>query len=114
MNHPSQLAHYGGSGFYAKPVKGGIWTVVSLHFTAVANPVMVWGAVLYDFKSPFTIVTADASSQGFTQKAYERQILRGPLPRIASTHPNHFCVEDNAPCHGKKDTRRNVGLCNKA
>ena len=74
---------------------------------------MVWGAVAYNFKGPLQIVTPELGAKGFTQKGYAQQILNGPLASLSVEHPDHFCVEDNAPPHGKKDTRQNKSLYNK-
>ncbi len=65
--------------------------------------------------------------KGFTQKKYEAQILRGLLRDICiqkhdqkrslgafCVDEDYFVVEDGSKVHGKKDTRKNKGLCNKA
>ena len=86
---------------------------VQFTFHSGRESFMVWGAIAYDFKGSLQIVTPEAGSKGFTQKGYARQILSQPLAQIAAQHPDHFCVEDNAPPHGKKNTVRNKSLCNK-
>ena len=81
---------------------------------------MAWGAIGYNFKSKLIILTSETDSKGFNQKVYERHVLRGELGRVARikrmghTCSDFFCVEDNAPVHGKKTTKRNQGLCNSA
>jgi hypothetical protein len=62
--------------------------------------------------------------KGFTQKKYKKQILRGLLKDIckkkhaqsigAFCTDDYFVVKDGSRVHGKKDTRKNKGLCNKA
>ncbi len=81
---------------------------------------MAWAAIGYNFKSNLVILTSEKDAKGFTQGAYEHQILCGELADIAKVkkmgkgHSDFFCVEDNSPVHRKKSTRRNRDLCNKA
>jgi hypothetical protein len=69
----------------------------------------------------------EGQGKGFTQKTYESQILRGLLRDIciekheAKQKLGDFCVdedcfvvEDGSRVHGRTDTKRNKGLCNKA
>jgi hypothetical protein len=71
-------------------------------------------------KSELIAVTAQKDSNGFNQKAYERQILRRALAKIVRAKKmgtkaiEHFYVEDNSLVHGKKTTRGNKGICNAA
>jgi hypothetical protein len=79
---------------------------------------MAWAAIRYNFKSNLIILTNETDAKGFTQKAYEHQILRGELADIAKTkrmgkgYSDFFCMEDNSKVHGKKDTQWNKDLCN--
>lgn len=81
---------------------------------------MAWGAIGFNFKSKLIFVSLEKDSKGFNQKAYERQILHGELGEIAkvkrmtSKSQGFFCVEDNSKVHGKKTTKGNHGLCNRA
>ena len=81
---------------------------------------MAWAAIGYNFKSNLKILTNEKDAKGFNQKAYEHQILRGELADIAKTkrmgkgYSDFFCVEDNSRAHGKKGTKQNGNLCNKA
>ena len=79
----------------------------------------------YNFKSKLVILSTEGEGKGFTQEKYEKQILRGLLGDICKERngqymgdfcagKDHFVVEDGSKVHGKKDTRRNKGLCNKA
>ena len=43
---------------------------------------MCWAAIGYNYKSELYFVSTDGQGQGFTQKKYEEQILRGPLAGI--------------------------------
>jgi hypothetical protein len=81
---------------------------------------MAWGAIGYNFKSKLIIVTKETDTKGFNQRAYEHQILRGELARLAGMkkmgpkQSEYFCIEDGSKVHGKKTTKKNQGLCNKA
>ncbi len=79
----------------------------------------------YNFKSKLVILSTEGEGKGFTQKKYEKQILRGLLGDIFKerngqyigdfcTGETYFVVEDGSKVHGKKDTKGNQGLCNKA
>ena len=46
---------------------------------------MAWGAIGYNFKSNLVVLTTERDAKGFTQKAYECQILYGELADIAKT-----------------------------
>jgi hypothetical protein len=72
-------------------------------------------------------LSTEGEGKGFTQKKYEAQILRGLLRDICAnkyrqkqsvgafcTDEDYFIVEDGSRVHGKKDTKKNQGLCNKA
>ncbi len=71
------------------------------------------------------ILSTEGEGKGFTQEKYEKQILRGLLGDICKERngryigdfcagEDYFVVEDGSKVHGKKDTQRNKGLCNKA
>ena len=71
------------------------------------------------------ILLTEGEGKGFTQEKYEKQILWGLLGDICNKrnrrHIGDFCagedyfiVEDGSKVYGKKDTRRNKGLYNKA
>lgn len=81
---------------------------------------MAWAAIGYNFKSKMIVVTKETDAKGFNQKGYECQILRGELARVAGIkkmgpkQSEYFCIEDNSKVHGKKTTKGNRGLCNKA
>ena len=70
------------------------------------------------------VLSLEGEGKGFTQKKYEEQILRGLLGDIykekhsqnlgAFCTGDYFVVEDGSRVHGKKDIRKNQGLCNKA
>jgi hypothetical protein len=90
----------------------------SLHYAAVIG---------YNFKSKLIFLSTEGEGKGFTQQKYEAQILRGLLGDICSEKYNqkqslgafcvdedYFVVEDGSKVHGKKDTQKNKGLCNKA
>lgn len=75
-----------------------------------------WAAIGYNFKSKLVFVSMEGEGKGFTQKKYEKQILRGVLGDICKERRGlgFFCVEDGSKVHGKTNTRRNRGLCNQA
>ncbi len=88
----------------------------SLHCAAVIG---------YNFKSKLVFLSTEGEGKGFTQKKYENQILRGLLGDICKerhsrnigefcTEEDYFVVEDGSRVHGKKDTKKNRGFCNKA
>jgi hypothetical protein len=67
----------------------------------------------------------EGKGKGFIQRKYEDQILRGLLGDICldkhtqsigsfCTDNNYFVVEDRSRVYGKKDIKKNRGLCNKA
>jgi hypothetical protein len=71
------------------------------------------------------VLSLEGEGKGFTQKKYKEQILRGLLRNIYKekhgqnlgafcTDKDYFIVEDRSRVYGKKDTRKNQGLCNKA
>jgi len=61
---------------------------------------MCWAAIGYNFKSELYFVSMEGQGQGqgFTQKKYEEQILRGPLGQIFEERHSQgfFCVEDGS------------------
>ncbi len=71
------------------------------------------------------ILSTEGEGKGFTQKKYKERILRGLLGEICQekngryigdfcTGKDYFVVEDGSRIHGKKDKKRNKGLCNEA
>jgi len=75
-----------------------------------------WAAIGYNFKSQLYFVSMEGQGQGFTQKKYKEQILRGPLGEIFEERHSQgfFCIEDSNKVHGLKDTKGNRGLYNAA
>jgi len=72
-------------------------------------------------------LSTEGEGKGFNQAKYETQILRGLLGDICQkkqvekqrvgdfcTEHDYFVVEDGSRVHGKTDTKRNRGFCNKA
>lgn len=72
-------------------------------------------------------LSTEGEGKGFIQKKYEAQILRGLLGDICTEKYDHkqslgafcfdedyFVVQDRSRVHGKKDTKKNGGLCNNA
>ena len=72
-------------------------------------------------------LSTEGEGKGFTQEKYKEQILYGLLKEICKdkykkkqslsafcVEEDYFVVEDGSKVHGKKDTKRNKGLCNKA
>jgi hypothetical protein len=81
--------------------------------------------IRYNFKSRLLFLSTEGEGKGFTQKKYEEQILRGLLEDICkekqARHIGDFCidedyfvVEDGSRVYRKKNTKKNIGLCNKA
>jgi transposase len=93
---------------------------IQFRFHSGRESFMAWGAIGWNFKSELILLTSESNAKGFSQKAYERQVLRTELARIAAIKKmgtgksDFFCVEDNSRVHGKKTTPRNHGLCNRA
>ena len=89
---------------------------VQFTFNSGRDSIMCWAAIGYNFKSQLYFVNMEGQGQGFTQKKYEEQILRGPLAGIFEERHSQgfFCVEDGSRVHGLKDTKRNKGICNAA
>ncbi|RFU25235.1 hypothetical protein B7463_g11099, partial [Scytalidium lignicola] len=96
---------------------------IQFTFHSGHKSIMAWAAVGYNFKSKLYFVSYEGEGKGFTQQKYAEQILRGPLKEIfeAKAQPvkeifdisgDFFCVEDNSPVHGKKNTPKNKGFCN--
>ena len=86
-----------------------------------------WAAIGYNFKSRLLFLLTEGQGKGFTQQKYEAQVLRGELGNICTQKheekqllgefccdEDYFVVEDGSRVHGKSNTRRNKGLCNKA
>lgn len=89
---------------------------VQFTFHSGRTSVSIWGAIGYNFKSNLYLID---TSSGWNQKAYEHDILRGELAAIAREmklkgRSEFFCVEDGSYVHGRKDTKKNGGICNKA
>jgi len=100
---------------------------IQFTFTSGRASLHVAAAIGYNFKSKIVVLSTEGEGKGFTQKKYEDQILRGLLADICEerqakkqslgafcTEEDYFVVEDGSKVHGKKDTKKNRGLCNKA
>jgi transposase len=100
---------------------------IQFKFTSGRTSIHCAAAIGYNFKSKLVVLSIEGEGKGFTQKKYEEQILRGLLGEICTdkygqkqslgafcTDEDYFVVEDRSRVHGKKDTRKNQGLCNKA
>jgi transposase len=98
---------------------------IQFKFTSGRTSIHCAAVIGYNFKSKLVILSMDGQGKGFTQKKYEEQILRGLLGDICKEKysqnlgafcidEDYFVVEDGSRVHGKKDTRKNQGLCNKA
>jgi hypothetical protein len=81
--------------------------------------------IRYNFKSKIIFLLTEGEGKGFTQKKYEDQILRGLLGDICwdkhaqsirsfCIDDDYFVAEDGSRVHGKQDTKKNRGFCNKA
>ena len=98
---------------------------IQFKFTSGRTSLYCAAVIGYNFKSRLVVLSTEGEGKGFTQKKYEAQILRGLLGEICQekyerslgdfcVNEDYFVVEDNSRVHGKKDTKRNRGLCNKA
>jgi hypothetical protein len=94
---------------------------VQFTFTSGRTSLHIAAAIGYNFKSRIVFLSTEGEGKGFTQRKYEDQILRGLLKDICANKYKqkqsvgaYFVVEDGSRVHGKKDTRNNQGLCNKA
>lgn len=100
---------------------------IQFTFTSGRTSLHCAAAIGYNFKSKIIFLSTEGEGKGFTQKKYEEQILRGLLGDICRekqakkqslgdfcTDEDYFIVEDGSRVHGKKDTKKNQGLCNKA
>jgi hypothetical protein len=98
---------------------------IQFTFTSGRTSIHCAAAIGYGFKSKLIFLSTKGEGKGFTQKKYEDQVLRGLLGDICKekhsrnmgafcTDEDYFVVEDGSRVHGKKDTRKNGGLCNKA
>jgi hypothetical protein len=100
---------------------------IQFKFTSGRTSIHCAAAIGYNFKSKLVVLSMEGEGKGFTQKKYEEQILRGLLGEICTdkygqkqslgafcTDEDYFIVEDGSRVHGKKDTKKNQGLCNKA
>jgi transposase len=89
---------------------------IQFTFHSGRRSVSCWAAIGYNFKSKLHIISTEGEGKGFTQQKYEKQIIRGLLKDIFEERRGlgFFCVEDSNTVHGKKDTRKNQGFCNKA
>jgi hypothetical protein len=96
-------------------------------FTSRRTSLHCAAAIGYNFKSRLVFLSIEGEGKGFTQKKYEAQILRRLLGEICTDKHNqkqslgafcvdedYFVVEDGSRVHGKKDTKKNGGLCNSA
>jgi hypothetical protein len=98
---------------------------IQFTFTSGRTSIHYAAAIGYGFKSKLIFLSTKGEGKGFTQKKYEDQVLRGLLGDIYKekhsrnmgafyTDEDYFIVKDRSRVHGKKDTRKNGGLCNKA
>ncbi len=100
---------------------------IQFRFSSGRTSIHCAAAIGYNFKSKLVILSTEGEGKGFTQKKYENQILRALLADICTrkheqevslrdfcVEGHYFVVEDNSRVHGKKDTKGNGGLCNKA
>jgi hypothetical protein len=100
---------------------------IQFKFTSSRTSIHCAAAIGYNFKSRILILLTEGQGKGFTQEKYEAQVLRGLLGEICTqkhsqmqslgafcVDEGYFVVEDGSKVHGKKDTRKNKGLCNKA
>ncbi len=99
---------------------------IQFTFRSGRDSVHCWAVIGYNFKSPIIFLSTEGQGKGFNQQKYKSQILRGELGDICiAKHKkqalgefcvadNYFVVEDGSSVHGKTNTKRNQGLCNKA
>jgi transposase len=98
---------------------------IQFKFTSGRTSLHCAAVIGYDFKSKIVFLSTKGEGKGFTQRKYEDQILCGLLgdigqdkhaQSVGSFYIDHdyFIVEDGSKVHGKKDTKNNRGLCNKA
>jgi hypothetical protein len=100
---------------------------IQFTFRSGRESVHCWAVIGYNFKSRIIFLSTEGQGKGFNQQKYEAQILRGLLGDICiakherqellgefCVDEDYFVVEDGSSVHGKTDTRRNHGLCNKA
>jgi hypothetical protein len=98
---------------------------IQFKFTSGRTSLHCAAVIGYNFKSKIIFLLTEGEGKGFTQRKYKDQILRGLLGDIYRdkytqsigsfyTDDEYFIVEDRSQVHGKKDTKKNRGLCNKA
>jgi transposase len=97
---------------------------IQFKFTSGRTSLHCAAVIGYNFKSKIVFLSTEGQGKGFTQRKYEDQILRGLLGDICRDKhaqsigsfctDDYFVIEDGSRVHGKKDTPRNKGLCNKA
>lgn len=98
---------------------------IQFKFTSGRTSIHIAAAIGYNFKSKLLVLSTEGEGKGFTQKKYAKQVLHGLLGDICKekhglkagefcTDHDYFVVEDGSKVHGKVDTKRNKGLCNKA
>jgi transposase len=98
---------------------------IQFKFTSGRTSLHCAAVIGYNFKSRLVFLSTEGEGKGFTQKKYKEQILRGLLGDICRekqarhigdfcTDEDYFVVEDGSRVHGKKDTKKNQGLYNKA
>lgn len=100
---------------------------IQFTFRSGRNSVHCFAIIGYNYKSKLLFLSTEGQGKGFTQQKYEEQVLRGILGDVciqkhtAKQSLGEFCcdeeyfvVEDRSQVHGKTDTKRNHGLCNRA
>jgi hypothetical protein len=98
---------------------------IQFRFTSGRTSLHCAAVIRYNFKSKIVFLSTEGEGKGFTKKKYEDQILCGLLGDIyQNKHAqsvgsfcidhDYFVVKDGSKVHGKKDTKKNRGLCNKA
>jgi DDE superfamily endonuclease len=101
---------------------------LQFRFNSGRESLHCFAVIGYNYKSPILFLSTEGQGKGFTQAKYESQVLRGILGDICKAQHeynqslgdfcvdsyDYFVVEDGSQVHGKKNTQRNHGLCNKA
>lgn len=86
---------------------------IQFKFHSGRSSYMIWACIGYGYKGSIHIMEAEPGCKNITQAAYANQILDGPLGDTVGEFPGWFVVEDNAPVHGRKNTKKNQSICNK-
>jgi hypothetical protein len=107
------------------PINSVTLDYIQFKFTSSRTSLYYTAIIKYNFKSKIIFLSTEGEGKGFTQKKYEDQILHGLLGDICQDKHaqsirsfyidnDYFVVKDGSRVHGKKDTKKNKGLCNKA